>query len=81
MFLFLIYYHIKWKINFYIIHRIGKEDFGGKTQQTAAQLRDVQNRAAFKEIENFLAKKKFGDVFDFQEIKELFAKMDLLPAE
>jgi hypothetical protein len=75
MFLFLIYYHIKWKINFYIIHRIGKEDFREKTQQTATQLRDTQNDAAFKEIE------KFGDVFDFQEIKKLFAKMDLLPAE
>ena len=81
MFLFLIYYHIKWKINFYIIHRIGKEDFREKTQQTATQLRDTQNDAAFKEIENFLAQKKFGDVFDFQEIKKLFAKMDLLPAE
>ena len=81
MFLFLIYFYIKWKINFYIIHRIGKEDFREKTQQTATQLRDTQNDAAFKEIEKISGPKKFGDVFDFQEIKKLFAKIDLLPAE
>jgi len=34
-----------------------------------------------RKSKKFLAQKKFGDVFDFQEIKKLFAKMDLLPAE
>ena len=63
MFLFLIYYHIKWKINFYIIHRIGKEDFGEKTQQTATQLRDTQNDAAFKEIEKISGPKKIRGCF------------------
>ena len=34
-----------------------------------------------KIIENLLGKAKFRDAIDFWEIKKLFAKMDLLPAE
>ena len=58
MFLFLIYYHIKWKINFYIIHRIGKGRFGEKTQQAAAYFKETQNAAYFKEFEKLLKLEK-----------------------
>ena len=74
-------WHIKWKINFYIIHRIGKGRFGEKTQQAAAYFKETQNAAYFKEFENLLDEARCGGDLDFWECKKLLAKMDLLPAE
>ena len=74
-------WHTKWKINFYIIHRIGKGDFEEKTQQAAAHFKETQNAAYFKEFENLLDEARCGGDLDFFECKKLLAKMNLLPDE
>ena len=62
-------------------YRIGKGNFGDKTQEAAACYKEAQNAAYFKEFENLLDKARREGDFDFWECKKLLSKMDLLPAE